>query len=131
MARFTDKKGREWTLDLDVGLAEHVSKEAEVNLALSSGDWIRVVVEPTGRKLVEVLWLLVEEQAKATSITPEDFARGFGGDQLEKAGAALREAVVDFFPLRAVREAAREEMEKALRATEEEMRSRLLGTAAQ
>lgn len=114
MARFTDLTGQEWTLRLTVGSVADVKKETGVNLAIASKDasWVEAVFGTDG-KLAEILWTLCEGQAKERNISPEAFAHLLDGETLDKAGAALGDAVASFFPRSAVAQA----MKRGLAAT--------------
>lgn len=100
MATFTDKKKREWVLDLDVHLVEQIETRTEVRVDhLIANKWAgleSLFGDPI--KFVRLLWVMVEEQAAAKAITPEDFGRGLGGDSLEDAGNAFVKALADFSP---------------------------------
>ncbi len=52
-------------------------------------------------QFVAVLWALVEPQAKALGVTPEQFAAGFDGDALDAAADAFWGAFAAFCPARA------------------------------
>lgn len=122
---FVDTQGREWKLALDFDLHEQVYEREKVML-LSLGDnncELLARLHTDVKLLVNVLWVLCEEQAAALGIVGTDempatrqFAKGFGGDVLENAAAALVAAVIDFFPNQEQRLALSTLMEKA-RAT--------------
>lgn len=104
MAKFKDKKGREWTLEFDVGLLEVIKRETGIEFDSftespeSQEKFATMLLGGHGRKLVEVLWVLCEEQATAIDVKPEDFGRLFTGPVLEAAQVALLEALADFSP---------------------------------
>lgn len=47
---------------------------------------------------VDLLYVLCEDQAKAESVSDEDFGRGLAGDSLAEAGKAFVRELIDFFP---------------------------------
>lgn len=104
--RFTDHTGQEWKLHLTYGAAMDVQRETQVNLALTSKDsnWADLLFGDNGR-LVSVLWVLCEEQAKELGVTPEKFGYRFDGPTLEAAGNALAHAIAGFFPRSKIAEA--------------------------
>lgn len=122
MNSFTDTLGRKWNLALDFDLHEQV-KQREGVLLLSLGDndcELLAKLHTDFALLVNVLWVLCEEQAEANGIVGTDampatrqFAKGLGGDVLENASKALVAAVIDFFPNREQRAALTALMEKA------------------
>lgn len=121
MARFTDARGREWTIDLDVAMLERVRSETGIDLlALVDG------------KLAEVLYADLSATASAICIASKPaspvrqlrakivtaicailpmriasrthrhigarFKKAMDGDALERAADALMESLIDFFP---------------------------------
>lgn len=116
MARFTDTKNREWSLDLNVELIEKLQRH---ELALDLLETIdpdkceavyRRLAHPI--TLCRVLCVLLEEQLTARGVKPSDFGAGLGGDAIDAAASALDEALVDFSPsrLRPMLRAAREKI---------------------
>lgn len=116
---FTDCKGRAWKLTLTMGSVAAVKRETNVNLALASktADWVDVLFgEP--ERLVSILWILCEEQAKGAGIEAEEFGYGFDGPTLEAAGMALATAIADFFPRSRIAQAIREGLPKVMDAAD-------------
>ncbi len=102
MASFKDNSKREWLLSIDVFLLERVETATAVKIGKLFEDNAAGLVELLGEpvKFVRVLWLLVEDEAKAKSVTPEQFGRALAGDALEEAASAFVDAVADFSPSR-------------------------------
>lgn len=115
MGRFKDPDGREWSLRLTVGDVSDVKRETGVNLALVSKDraWVDVLFGDP-EKLVAMLWVLCEPQAKKYDLTPEAFAHLFDGPTLGAAGRAMAEALAFFFPMSKIGAALKDGMEKIL-----------------
>jgi hypothetical protein len=97
MATFKDSKGRDWVLDLDLPAFRRVRSRTGFELGKDSklgelfDDWVL---------LGDVLFALVEDQAKSAGIDSEDFGRSLKGDGIENAAAAFIEAYLDFYPSR-------------------------------
>ena len=103
-AEFKDSAGRTWTLRITVADLDPLRRLAQLDLGKVGTDGMRSILsrcadliqEP--ELLVRAVYHLCEESARQRQVTPEDFARGFDGDVLRNAGAALWGACVDFFP---------------------------------
>ena len=122
MSKFADCNGNEWKLHLTYGSASAVQRETGVNLALASQSttWVEIIFNNPG-KLIEVLWVLCEQQATHRALTPEQFAYGFDGETIEAAGNALAECVADFFPRSAVGKKLKAQIPTILKQTDERM----------
>lgn len=96
MAKFTDNQNREWTIELDGPLLEAVEDHSGVDLTdLRSDPLGDLAFKP--RLLVDVIYILCEEQAKAASVNSREFGRHLRGC-LDPAVEALQKAIIDFFP---------------------------------
>lgn len=108
MAKFQDKTGRTWSIEFDVGLLEMIRKETGVDFDDMTGDeagrtaFADMLIGGRGKKLVEVLWVMCEEQAAKEAITPEEFGRLFTARVLQDSSFALMEALADFSPRQAI-----------------------------
>jgi hypothetical protein len=103
MARFADCTGREWTLRLTVGLLDDVRDQLGIDLWKVTTD-AAAAVEPLYtdvRKLVGLLWLLVEREAAKAGVSPEEFGRALDAEALDASAEALFEALLRFFQRRA------------------------------
>jgi len=99
MSDFVDELGNNWSLRIDINAIRKVRSKRGIDLAkvISSQDELnRLVDDPC--MWVDVIWDLIEEQAKSKSVTEEMFAHGLLGDAIERATSALLQAIVDFFP---------------------------------
>lgn len=100
---FEDKFGHLWKIDLTVGLLRDVKRKTGVDLlaALDDASSLRKLSDDI-ETLVNVIWLLVEDQAEAfpgdKPLTDEEFGRRLNGQSVDDATRALLEALVDFFP---------------------------------
>jgi hypothetical protein len=99
MKKFKDVEGRDWQIVVNVGSAKKVRDLTGVNLFdLFQSEAQRVFSDPC--LLVDVLFVLCQEQCRERSITDEAFGRGLVGDAIEHAAEALLGEVADFFPSR-------------------------------
>lgn len=100
MATFKDTEGREWVLKITVSTVKAVREGNDgIDLADMTGkSFMRLADDPV--LLVDTLWRLVEKQAVAQAVAPDDFGVSMGGDAIEEATIALQAAIVDFFPSR-------------------------------
>lgn len=92
MRRFVDNQGRDWRIDINVGTLLDIKTELGVDL-LSDPQSMPLDIE----KQVDMLWLLVSEQAEHRRVTSRDFAKSLGGEAIAKAVDALMHEVADFF----------------------------------
>lgn len=139
MATFKDNQDREWVLRLDAPTIRMVRNELDgLNLAdLEGKTYEKLVADPV--LLVDTLWLLCKDQAKAAGIDDLSFASRIVGDAIERASDAMLESIADFFPtkkreiLHALAKQQREVRELGLQAalekiTDPTLRKRLLAT---
>ena len=102
MNTFRDNAGREWAVSIHVLAIERVQDKTGVKIGALIRDGLAGLLELADDpvKFVRVLWVLVEEQAAALSVAPEQFGRAMGGDALEAAFDAFVNALADFSPSR-------------------------------
>jgi hypothetical protein len=93
-AQFTDLSGHVWTIRLDAPLVRHIAEVTGIKLTdLKSDPFLQLSTDPI--LLVDVLWLLVEDQAKASGVSDVEFGRALG-DKIDEATEAMQEAIVGF-----------------------------------
>lgn len=100
MAKFVDRLGREWRVDVLVAHLPILRKDFGVDL--KSKEWPRQVsdlVEGDDEGFVSLLGTLCDEQVKASNLTPEQFIAGFDVRTLIAAGDAVEDAFTDFSPV--------------------------------
>jgi hypothetical protein len=129
MSVFKDSKGREWTLKLDAPSITKVREEFDgLDLANLDGSVYLKLTEDVVL-LVNVLWVLVRDQAQALSpsVVDIDFGRALVGDCIDNATNALLEAVSNFIPQRkrVLLTAAVREQEKLRQETTERVLARI------
>ena len=106
MRTFKDCEGRTWSVTLNVLQMKRIRANLGVDLvnviALDSGGKVKVdLVDRIANDpclLVDILWVCVEEEAKAAGVTDEQFGRSLAGDAIEDATRAFLDELVDFFP---------------------------------
>ena len=106
MRTFKDNEGRTWSFALNVYQMKRVRARLGIDLvnviALDPDGKVKVdlVDRIAGDPclLVDILWVCVEEEAKAAGVTDEQFGRSLAGDSIEEATRAFLDELVDFFP---------------------------------
>ena len=110
MRTFKDNEGRTWSFALNVYQMKRVRARLGIDLvnviALDPDGKVKVdlvdriagdpCLDPC--LLVDILWVCVEEEAKAAGVTDEQFGRSLAGDSIEEATRAFLDELVDFFP---------------------------------
>lgn len=97
MRRFTDTKNREWEIAVTVGTAKRVRDLVQVDLfkiheTLASLESLEGI-----EKLVNILFAVIEPQAKSQGVTDVDFGESLGGETLKTAWESLLGELIDFF----------------------------------
>jgi hypothetical protein len=100
MARFKDAKSREWDVAIDVSQIRKVRERLKFELGKLLADDLKRLNELAEDPclLVDVLYLLCEEQAARTGVEAEEFGRGFAGGVIGDAFDALVGSYADFCP---------------------------------
>jgi hypothetical protein len=106
MQIFKDRDGREWQVVLNVFQMKRVRAALGIDLvnvielekdgAVKVDMIDRIANDPC--LLVDILWVLVQEQAKPLNVTDEQFGTALAGDAIEAATKAFLDELVDFFP---------------------------------
>jgi hypothetical protein len=99
MKTFTDAKGREWSIELNISVARRVKAATGVDfLAVWNGQLACLQQLEDPEKLCDGLFCICEAQAKAAGVTAEQFGEGLAGDVVARATTALLEELVGFTP---------------------------------
>lgn len=106
MQIFKDGLGRDWQVALNVYQMKRIRAALGIDLvnviALDKDGKVKVdLVDRIANDpclLVDILWVLVEEQAKAINVTDAQFGEALAGDAIENATRAFLDELVDFFP---------------------------------
>lgn len=122
MASFLDAEGREWFVNLRVRDVRAVNEKLGILLTeITLDDELYMRMRKDYALVSDILWLLVEKQAKQQKVARSDNeGKGFEdmlcGEGMEKACAALEDALADFLRpqeaelLKAMQEAMTEEL---------------------
>lgn len=97
MHAFKDNKGREWKFEGNFASYGRVKAATDVQLwdiATENRESLTKLHDPW--TLGQVIWAMVEPQADAKGISPEEFYEGFDGEVLERAAAALIDEMIFF-----------------------------------
>jgi len=95
---FTDSAGRTWTLRIDIAAARRIRERLAVDILDLNLGMDRLSNDVI--LMVDVLWLLVEQQAEQQKVTDEQFGQSLHGDVLGAAIDAYLEALLAFCPPR-------------------------------
>lgn len=100
MAKYTDELDRTWSIVIDGGVMLRLKREENFNICklLEGGDDSLSSLLQDFERLINCLWLCVEEQAIAKKVDEISFAKGLIGDSLASAIKAFIDAVIFFFP---------------------------------
>ena len=106
MRNFKDNRGRSWQIALNVYEMKRVRAILGVNLVnvIALGKDGKVQVDLIDRiandpcLLVDILWVLVEAEAKEQGVSDVDFGSSLSGAAIEEATKAFLDELVDFFP---------------------------------
>lgn len=115
-AKFTDAKGREWLVHIDVNVLRRIREKCGIDQLQSQETMEALFDDPLA--CVDCLDAILQPELK--DISKEDFGAGFYGDAADDAFMALRRAIVDFFP-----KSRRDRMNRVL-DEQEKMEKRLL-----
>lgn len=91
-----DGKAFDWSLSLNVGMLARLRTEAGFEIGRDS-EKLAGALFADPETIAKVLWVLIEQQAKAAGISPESFAFSLDGDAIESATTALMEAIINFY----------------------------------
>ena len=106
MRNFKDNRGRSWQIALNVYEMKRVRSVLGVDLVnvIALGKDGKVQVDLIDRiandpcLLVDILWVLVEAEAKEQGVSDVDFGSSLAGAAIEEATRAFLDELVDFFP---------------------------------
>lgn len=94
MTSFKDKEKRDWSIKIDYLIVEAIEEKIGFNILQLTSP--AEAAKLTGSKLLNVYWLLCEQQANDRKMSREDFVRSLDGDAVEAAGAATENALINF-----------------------------------
>lgn len=101
MPQFSDKLGRQWSIEFTFADVARVKREAGVNLlnVFQEGDATLQTLESDPATLLDVLVSAVRPQLADRGLTADDFAAGLLEEHVVAATGALLGALGDYFPL--------------------------------
>lgn len=98
MPQFKDMNGKSWTVNISAWTIRKIKEAIDIDLTeCVDKDMLEGLLNNV-INFVNVLFLIVEDQAKEASITDEMFGKSLGGDNLGEAKLAFCEGMVNFFP---------------------------------
>lgn len=97
MARFTDRAGREWNVDINIGSVMRMKKEG-VNLLELEENKGKLLTElyTDDILLVQWVWKVIQFDARKLGVSEEDFYAALGGLSLAEARRAFFEEYANF-----------------------------------
>lgn len=100
MKSFQDTAARTWHVQVNVAAIKRVRDLLGIDLARVVDDKFKVLsaILEDPCQLVDVLFVLCQDQAQAAGVSDVDFGRSMSGDSLMTAADAFIEALTDFFP---------------------------------
>lgn len=97
MREFQDSKGRAWTIHVTLGVARVIKSQFGIDLLEPDGEDNRISAFAISiNKRLDMLWMLISEQAKHESVTRDDFEESMEGSQIRAAIAAVDEEFLFF-----------------------------------
>lgn len=97
--RFTDRRGRAWSVDVDIVSVRAIRQQLGVDLTdLLNGraDALQQLVDDP-EKMVDALYLICQEQCELQGVTPEQFGRALAGETIDAAVDAFMVGLAYFF----------------------------------
>jgi hypothetical protein len=97
--QFVDNQDNTWFIRIDVNALRRVRKNHGIDLGKVLGDQKQIeILQDDICKLVDIIFDLVQEQAREMGVTAGDFGAALSGDALAAAVDAFMEAAVEFLP---------------------------------
>lgn len=95
MHKFTDKLGREWSVEITVAEVERLSDEEGIDIGKQSD--VEKIFAST-KSFLKTLWMLIGDQVRERNLTDLDVKKSFGPQALSDAVEAVRNEIVFFSP---------------------------------
>lgn len=121
MASFADKNGKTWPVSLTVGHIDPLKETFQFDPSryIKTDKEFAKLYDLEPQVVVGILWIICEEAGTKDGLTPEAWAHLFDGDSLEGAVHALADAVIGFFPRKAISQAMQRNLSKMLQKMDE------------
>lgn len=100
MKAFKDQSGKVWTLQINVSSVKRCRAHAEVDLPGLFDDECKGLQALTSDpiKFIELIYVLIQEEAKERNISQDDFESSMSGDAIECCMDAFLAELIEFFP---------------------------------
>lgn len=96
MQTFKDLSGQEWLVSLNIGICRKVLAITGLDFANAHDGKAVSEIQAYDGKMVQVLWVLLEDQATKRGIDEDAFAMLLDGNVLEEAQGAIEAAILGF-----------------------------------
>jgi len=96
MQTFTDIHGRKWTVSITVGTVKRVKTMLDLDILGNMEGFLAQIQDFV--KLIDVLYVVCQDEADKLGITDEQFGCSFAGPVIQEARNALMEAYAVFHP---------------------------------
>ena len=101
MRTFKDRSGREWTVDLNITEAKRAKSMLKVDILdlMDEAKGTELLARLQGDEIfvVDLVYVLVKDQADKLGLTDEDFGRSMAGGAIDEAHKVLLAEICDFF----------------------------------
>lgn len=100
MHSFTDAENRKWRICINVAALKKCRNLLEEDLMALVDDGFESLNAFLNNpiRLVDVIYVLCQDQAEKASVSDEDFGRAMAGGAIKDAATAFVEELADFFP---------------------------------
>lgn len=117
MAKFTDRKGREWEIDLTVGLARRLKKDGVSLYALEEDKAEKLKSLLANREeALEWVWNVIKPQAVAAGVSEDDFFDNMDGKPSADARRAFLDSYGNFTQSQAIQSMIRGQIDLEVKA---------------
>lgn len=101
MRTFKDRQSREWTVDLNITEAKRAKSMLQVDILdlMDEAKGTELLARLQGDEIfvVDLVYVLVKDQADKLGVTDEDFGRAMAGGAIDEAHKVLLAEICDFF----------------------------------
>lgn len=117
MGVFADRNGREWRVEIDLGVALDLKDELGLDLGdpRAAGDRLAALADAGPFAVFDILWVVLRGQAQGAGVDRKSLLKAMSPDALAKATDALMGAVL-FFTRPRLRPTLEARMPEVLRA---------------
>lgn len=97
MAKFTDRHGREWMVDVTVGTVMRLRQDLDLDIVDLLGGKTTIwdlLADPV--TLVRIIYVTCRDQLEPAKVSVEEFAGGLAGPSLRAAAEAFKDSYANF-----------------------------------